>query len=596
MPKHCLVALLVSLAGVACAQQAVYRATTVTTSTWGPGGVGAAWNGQPDFSQWTAWPERGSQIRLTQAGVVTEVTVFYLQVGPLAGGERVVVRAYANDGPGAPGDATATPYPAPGTLLWTSAPQKVRPGDRVLRISVPDVAFPTDVTLTAQFVGGNFANGPFDPVNASTRGGLRFHGSPQVGSLPTNAANANSPGLVWRRVFTAGGASAWACDEPPAAWPPFNPSTGYGFGFVVQTGNLAALASPYDNETNSVVPQFYLDFPYFDAFTANTYDGAGARVSVEGPNRRLTGVTLLMGGDTTLNPSGTFTFKLWAPDDASGTPDPGRPGTLLWTSPAQSVPNGLDPLVNPEFTTTIAIPDIVVPDEFCWTVEFSGLAGTAGSNAGPYVRWAPAPGNSANGIYQRTTAGQYEGPFVFLPNGWTPGGPTFQYEVNAMLDARFTATNPEAVSVPASFTINFGRLDAGSATSLAADDGDVLRVCRFVVPNLSVPPVRVVLDGSTTLASVANLRFQMRSRMASSGSFSQELELFDFVLGDYRDARTETVGTSFATRMVIAGGEVASYRGASGALRARYSIRKTGPSAVAAWCHEVDSASWVAAP
>lgn len=595
--RHFLLGALAAVSVLASAQQTVYRATAVTTSSFGPGGVGTAWNGQPDFSQWTAWPERGSQITLTQASVVTELTVFYREIGPLTGAERVVVRVYANDGPNSPGDATSAPYPSPGTLLWESTPQTVRPGDRVLRLTVPSVSFPTNVTVTAQFSGGNLGVGPFDPNNAPTRGGLRFHGTPQVGSLPSNAANANSPGLVWRRVFTAGGASSWGCDEPAASWTPFNPSTGWGFGIVVNSGNLAALASPFDNQTNANVPQFFLDYPYTDGTTGASYDGVGARVSVEGPNRKLTSVNVLFGADTLSNPGAAFVLRLWAPDSSDSSANVGRPGTLLWTSPVQPIPNGLDPLTNPQFTTNVPIPNIVVPNEFCWTVEFSGLTGGAGALAGPFVRWSPAPGNSVNGIYQRnTTTGVWEGPFVFLPNGWTNGGPTFQFEINAFLDARFTGTNPEVGAVPSSFTVNFGRQDAGNVASLATIDGDSLRVCRFIVPNATVPPVRVQVDGNVGLSQLETLVFSLHSRMVHGGAFALELELFDFQTGQFRDLQSGSLGTSFVTRSVVGGGNVNSFLGSGGALRARYSVRSTGPSVVSAWCHEADQARWVAAP
>lgn len=593
----CLGLFSVALASLASAQQTVYRATSVTTSSFGPGGVGSAWNGQPDFSQWTAWPERGSQVTLTQASVVSELTVFYREVGPMTGAERVTVRVYANDGPNANGDGTNTPYASPGTLLWASTPQTVRPGDRVLRLTVPSVSFPTNVTVTAQFSGGNLGVGPFDPNNAPTRGGLRFHGTPQVGSLPANAANVNAPGLVWRRVFTAGGASAWGCDEPAASWPPFNPSTGWGFGVVVMSGDLSALPSPFDNQTNANVPQFFLDFPYTDGTTGGTYDGVGARVSVEGPNRRLTSVNVLFGADTMANPGASFILRLWKPNDSDTTSDQGRPGTLLWASPVQAIPDGLDPTSNPQFATTIPIPNIVVPSEFCWTAEFSGLTGGPGALAGPYVRWSPSPGNAVNGLYQRNTStGVWEGPFVFLPAGWTNGGPTFQFEINAMLDARFTGTNPETSVAPTSFSLVFGRQDAGNLTSLAAVDGDSLRVCRFIVPNATVPPVRVQVDSTVGLSQLETLVFTLHSRMVHAGAFALELELFDFASGQYRDLASISLGTAFVSRSVAGGGTVNDFLGAGGALRARYSVRSVGPTAVAAWCHEADQAKWVAAP
>ncbi|MGE0001533.1 MAG: hypothetical protein AB7T05_05635, partial [Fimbriimonadaceae bacterium] len=59
---------------------------------------------------------------------------------------------------------------------------------------------------------------------------------------------------------------------------------------------------------------------------------------------------------------------------------------------------------------------------------------------------------------------------------------------------------PEVV-VPSSFATVLGRLDAGNVGSLAADDDDYLRHCKFIVPNALVAPVRVRVNGTTTKSS-----------------------------------------------------------------------------------------------
>lgn len=151
---------------------------------------------------------------------------------------------------------------------------------------------------------------------------------------------------------------------------------------------------------------------------------------------------------------------------------------------------------------------------------------------------------------------------------------------------------PPVVVRPDSATVLLGRLDAGDATSLRQEDGAVLRVCRFIVPNQTVAPIQLQVDGTTSVAPQL-LDFTVRSRMATVGSFSQTLELFDWTSNafDPTDRRTDAIDTNFAARTQAGSGSVAKYS-ASGALRGKVSVRQTGPSASVVWCHETDLAVW----
>jgi hypothetical protein len=145
---------------------------------------------------------------------------------------------------------------------------------------------------------------------------------------------------------------------------------------------------------------------------------------------------------------------------------------------------------------------------------------------------------------------------------------------------------------PDSATVVLGRTDSGDVTSLRQEDGVSLRVCRFIVPNQSVAPIQVRVDGTTAVPPLM-LDFTVRSRMATVGSFSQTLELFDWTSNAYdpADARTDLIDTNFASRTQSATGSASRYS-ASGALRAKYSVRQSGPAASLVWCHEADLAVW----
>lgn len=148
---------------------------------------------------------------------------------------------------------------------------------------------------------------------------------------------------------------------------------------------------------------------------------------------------------------------------------------------------------------------------------------------------------------------------------------------------------------PDSFQVTFGRRDAGNVGSLAGDDGDVLRVCRFIVPNTLVAPVDVTVRAAAQSATARSVRAYGRSRMATSGAFREEVDVLD-ANGAAAGSSSRTVTTTEAgfSALAMAGGP--SLIDASGNVRARVRVRKTGPSAGAQWCYELDQLRLVVTP
>lgn len=156
---------------------------------------------------------------------------------------------------------------------------------------------------------------------------------------------------------------------------------------------------------------------------------------------------------------------------------------------------------------------------------------------------------------------------------------------------------PPSVTVPPSaYTVTLGRHDSGDVTSFRSTEGNVFRVCKFVVPNQLVAPIQVTLDAISPVPNAGSLTFSATSRMASAGSFSQQVELWNWTANawDASATRTDALSTTMTQRDLVAGRDPARFfQTGSFALRARYQVRKTGPSAVSAWCHEMDRAVWV---
>ncbi|MBS1721802.1 MAG: hypothetical protein JSS66_02220 [Armatimonadetes bacterium] len=151
---------------------------------------------------------------------------------------------------------------------------------------------------------------------------------------------------------------------------------------------------------------------------------------------------------------------------------------------------------------------------------------------------------------------------------------------------------------PTSFTVNLGRVDRGNLASLAQQDGDALRVCRFIVPNQQFAPVAVQLDTTCPVNSASSISFRAVSRMQQPGLFSQTLDCWNWSTNNWDgvDLRTDPVDTTTTTRELVGTGDLSRLLRSDGALRARYRVRQTGPASAFAWCHEMDQAVWTIVP
>ncbi|MCW5935783.1 MAG: hypothetical protein KIT11_00555 [Fimbriimonadaceae bacterium] len=152
----------------------------------------------------------------------------------------------------------------------------------------------------------------------------------------------------------------------------------------------------------------------------------------------------------------------------------------------------------------------------------------------------------------------------------------------------------EVVVSPSSFQVRLGRLDSGNLQSLLTEDNNALRVCKFIVPNLVVPPVNVEVNGVSPTANPSSLKTAVKSRMVHTGSFRQTLEMFNFTTNtwDATDTRSDAINTAYATRELTGTGALGRYVGAGSAIRMRYTVRQTGPAAVVNWCHDTDLVNW----
>lgn len=148
---------------------------------------------------------------------------------------------------------------------------------------------------------------------------------------------------------------------------------------------------------------------------------------------------------------------------------------------------------------------------------------------------------------------------------------------------------------PDSFTLRLGRIDAGNLASLQNIDGNVMRICRFLVPNALSSPVTVEVEGTSPTLTPTLIRFRTYGRMANTGAFGETLDLYDWSLGAFSTTAVNTSAIGTNNRIVVVSGDapVGRFVNAQGKVRGRFRVRQTGPTSTAAWCFEADQAVFI---
>jgi hypothetical protein len=499
------------------------------------------------------------------------MTIYYLanNGSVLTGNETVTVQIYANDGGALVGDLGSN-FVAPGTLLFTSAPIKVLPGDVSARVLLNGLNVPAQITWTLKFQGGLFDTGPFDPTLNTNIPGGRFWGS-----IPY--ANVQGPtGVMMRRVFTVGGTSPWGAQERPATFPVIP----FCFAAEFMSGDTSLITTPYDNGTNIIAQGGFLALGDPAGLTA-PMAAAGNLISFDGPNRSVSQIDFGYYADTT-NSVGSPTFNLklvkaketdpWA--TGGGTPDEAQ---VLWDSGPQPIPlgqggGGQGALQN----VTLPVPNVVVPDNVYWIMTVAGLSGNTDDIAGPGVMWGAIPGNSPNmfsgkdinGVWGQYVFGTGTGTFIF----------TTIAQLGPIMLTAGPATSTETLA-PTSEQILLGNPNnGGNLASWAADDANARRICKFIVPNFQSPFVRVNLNFTTTKTTPTAVTFESKAKQGTLGSMGIRL----YVQNKVTTAFQEVLGTTPLTvaYQVFSGnatGTLTDFVGAAGAMTGRIEIQQTGP-------------------
>jgi len=162
-------------------------------------------------------------------------------------------------------------------------------------------------------------------------------------------------------------------------------------------------------------------------------------------------------------------------------------------------------------------------------------------------------------------------------------------------DTQTFQIRPILLVQPSSYTLRLGRRDAGNLASTYADDNDNLRICKFIVPNQSAPPINIEFD-STIPADypIRTIEFQTIIK-ANTVGLQQDVQLWNYLKNGW-DTSALTSVTLNEQLTTTPGLPDPNVEGTTRNVRSRVRVKQIGPVTLSIWCAELDLAGWRVAP
>lgn len=430
--------------------------------------------------------EWGDEVVLAGTGrTITEMTVYtFGDFAAPTGNEKIRIRFYHQNGSfvGTPGKQ------APNTLIWDSGFVPMKPGWRAQRIPVPSIVVPDRFTWTASFEGVTGL-----PLN---RSGLSYFGPPTVGT---------SENWLWRR---SNNNSPWSYQV--SDWS--NGSSAYG----------------------SLGVSFWADGPptpiVFDTTTAATREfrfaplvETGDDVVFEGEDRFFSTVSVEYVSDVTA-PGGDERARLRIYDRIANDPF-GLPGNPLFDSGLLPI----DAAAGSHLFT--AFPEMELPDDIIWTIEFAGVSQQPGDELSIHARTDPNPGASVPTFWAKESgvfSAYWFGDPTYDPTTWPSTAESFNHII-ANFSAKFVADGPPTIiehnSPP---NLGPGISFTGVSENLLASDDVRWHLRPGVVFSTSLPPIALTMTHTLPQATASWIRFTLESR-GTAGTIRQEIQVWNFV-------------------------------------------------------------------
>lgn len=223
-------------------------------------------------------------------------------------------------------------------------------------------------------------------------------------------------------------------------------------------------------------------------------------------------------------------------------------------------------------------PDNTYPNHLAAALSGAGLTVNSITFVNPtqFVMSVTAAGNAATGACDLT---------VTNPDGQ-----------QATKTSALQVNSAAVVVNPGSYALNLGLLEAGGLSDLFTSDDSYLRVRSWIVPSTLSPEIQITLYGVSPAASPSQLSFQVESK-TSYGYVNQTMELWNWTTNSYESVDVRPIGTSDTTATVAASGNLSRFvQSGTGNLKARVSMKATGPIPATVWRTWYDRTVWIITP
>ena len=135
-------------------------------------------------------------------------------------------------------------------------------------------------------------------------------------------------------------------------------------------------------------------------------------------------------------------------------------------------------------------------------------------------------------------------------------------------------------------TVNLGKVEDNEPGCLEDRDGEPLRVCKFIVPNTSLPPIRFELNINGP-SSLTVFDMVYKAKMSAAGGFRMNIQAKRLVGGLFDTIATMNLSTTYSTQSRV-NQDSTPYLNASGNGVFRIEVQQTGPSASPSFCFDLD--------
>ena len=178
----------------------------------------------------------------------------------------------------------------------------------------------------------------------------------------------------------------------------------------------------------------------------------------------------------------------------------------------------------------------------------------------------------------------------------TGSGLAYSATFNGEQDVYYMRIEPEPPILPESFWLRRGRLLSGGLPDLFDSDDNSMLVRPWITLTRAEAPVQIILDGTATTDTPAELGFLLESRVSIS-NLTQKIELFNYVAGAWEEVDFRAATTDDSIVHVLISDNPGRFITPNALqMMAKVSFKAAGPTVSYPWTVSIDRANWTIQP